>query len=129
MVPGPDHAHAKSADPAVRRRRFALEAELRRLLPLLVDEGVLRLVLYGSLCHGAVHAASDLDLLVVVPPGAPPLPVRLARLYGRLAPQLPCDILAYTPAELQALAALPGPVAEALAQGRTVYGRPVSAGP
>ncbi len=129
MGSGGDRRRTADAGLAAAGRRSALEAELARLLPLLVASGALRVVLYGSMNRGRVHPDSDLDLLVVVPPGAPPLPVRLARLYGRLSPRLPCDILAYTPAELRALAGLPGPVAEALAEGRILYDAPPSDGP
>ena len=129
MGSGGDRQRAGHTDPIAAGRLLVLEAELRRLLPLLVEAGASRVVLYGSACRGEVRADSDLDLLVVMPPDAAPLPVRLARLYGGLAPRVPCDILAYTPAELRALAALPGPVAQALAEGRTVYQCPPSDGP
>lgn len=98
----------------------ALDAELRRLLPLLAEAGALRVILYGSCAHGKCGPASDLDLLVVVPEDGQPLLQRLGRLYARLEPAVPCDILAYTPAELDMLASSPV-VAAALSEGLTVY--------
>ncbi len=98
----------------------ALDAELRRLVPLLAALGARRVILYGSCATGECRPNSDLDLLVVVPEDGLSLPQRLGRLYGRLAPTVSCDLLAYTPAELDLLRDSPL-VAAALRFGRTVY--------
>lgn len=98
----------------------ALDAELRRIVPLLAAAGAQRVILYGSCATGECRPNSDLDLLVVVPEDGLPLPQRLGRLYARLAPAVPCDLLAYTAAELDLLRESPL-LAAALRFGRTVY--------
>lgn len=117
----------EASGPAEQRRR-ALEAECGRIAAVLAAAGVLRVILYGSLAAGTVSPASDLDLLVVVPEDGLSVPRRLGRLYALARPQLPCDILAYTAAELAALAPVSDLLADALRSGRTVYVRSESVG-
>ncbi len=48
------------------QRKAALEAELARILPLLVnDYGAEKVILFGSLATGEVAEWSDLDLVVI----------------------------------------------------------------
>lgn len=105
----------------------ALDAELRRLLPLLVEAGARRVILYGSCAVGTCQPSSDLDLLVVVPEDGLALGARLGRLYAHLAPAVPCDLLAYTASELEGLRDSPL-IAAALRSGRTLYPSEESAG-
>jgi predicted nucleotidyltransferase len=104
-----------------------LDAELRRLVPLLAAAGAQRIILYGSCATRTCRPNSDLDLLVVVPEDGLSLPQRLGRLYARLSPAVPCDLLAYTPAELDLLRGTPL-VEAAMRSGRTVYASEESAG-
>lgn len=113
---------------AAGERQDALERELHRLRDALASAGVLRVIVYGSFARGDVGPESDLDLLVVVPEDGLAYLQRLRRLYAVAGPALPCDILAYTEAELAALAEGSDLVATALREGRTIYARPLSPG-
>ena len=51
---------------AVEVRRSALQAELERIVRVLVEQYDPEcIILYGSFAHGAIHAWSDLDLCVI----------------------------------------------------------------
>lgn len=97
--------------------------ELERLTGVMAAAGALRVIVYGSFARKQVGPESDLDLIVVVPDDGLGFVARLGRLYGLTQPSLPCDILAYTQAELDALAPASDLVGTALREGRTVYAR------
>ena len=65
----------------------------------LVAAGAERAVVFGSWARGTADAFSDLDLVVVLETGLPPL--ERGRLLGELIEALPVgvDLLVYTPAE------------------------------
>ena len=47
------------------KRKESLEKELERILPLLINLGAKKVILFGSLSVGKVHRSSDIDLVVV----------------------------------------------------------------
>ena len=47
------------------KRKEVLEKELGRILPLLINLGAKKIILFGSLSMGKVHRSSDIDLVVV----------------------------------------------------------------
>lgn len=84
----------------VRRRELA--EELARLTPVLRSlPGVVDVWVFGSAATGAVHAGSDLDLLVVRNTDESP-PARALTLFRELGPRLPVDLFVFTPAEFAA---------------------------
>ena len=121
-------ARTTTASSVAAQRHTALAQELDRLVRVLAADGALRVIVYGSFARGDVGPASDLDLLVVVPPDGATFVERLGRLYAVTRPVLPCDMLAYTEDELAALAAGTELVAGALQEGRVVYARSPSPG-
>ena len=46
-------------------RKKELQAELERILPAIINCGVEKVVLFGSLVSGNTHKCSDIDLLIV----------------------------------------------------------------
>jgi predicted nucleotidyltransferase len=87
----------------LRRRKRAhqvgLTAEAERLAAAAAELGAQRVVLFGSLARGEPGLTSDLNLLIV---WDTPLDFvsRIAELYRRLQPQMPVDLLVYTPEEM-----------------------------
>lgn len=96
---------------------------LEELVRQIVDAAhPLRIILFGSAARGETRPGSDLDLLVVMPDGTPPL--RAARkLYGTIQPVgQPVDLLVATPSILARHGDNPGLIYRAiLAEGKTVY--------
>lgn len=80
-------------------REQALRRELGRLAALLRTRPDVRLVLlFGSLAEGTCGAHSDLDLVVVLDTDRS-FRERTEDLYRWLQPELPTDLLVYTPDE------------------------------
>lgn len=82
-------------------RRRLLDAELHRLTAILRQlPGVVEGWVFGSAVTGAVHATSDLDLLVVRQTGEAPAK-RSDRLLRELEPRVALDVFVYTPDEMR----------------------------
>jgi len=103
-------------------RKRALEAELARILPLLVnDYGAEKVILFGSLATGEVGEWSDLDLVVIKNTDR--------RFFDRIddvtrltRPRIATDIFVYPPATFKALCAERRFFKEeVLAKGRVIY--------
>jgi len=85
------------------KRKAALEAELARILPLLIDQyGAEKVILFGSLATGEIGEWSDLDLIIIK--------TTEKRFFDRIdevvlltRPNLAADIIVYTPEEFAAL--------------------------
>jgi predicted nucleotidyltransferase len=97
----------------------ALWREVERLTAAAVALGVRRVVLFGSLVRGNPGLTSDLDLLIV---WDTPLSFleRTVELYHRLQPEVPTDLLVYTPDEMERMVYTPL-VRRALDEGRVLY--------
>ncbi len=83
--------------------------EVDRLAKAAAELGVKKVVLFGSLVRGEPGLIRDVDLLFVWDTPLSFL-MRSAELYRVLKPQVPADILAYTPL-----------VKRALEEGRVLY--------
>lgn len=106
------------------RRRAALEAELARFLEFVrAHYAPRRVILFGSLAHGALHPDSDLDLVVVMPSSRPFLD-RIGELLERFRPRVGMDLLVYTPEEFEEVQARPFFQEEVLAKGVVIYESP-----
>lgn len=83
------------------KRKASLEAELARILPLLIHEyGAEKVVVFGSLATGEVGEWSDLDLVVIKETGKRFMD-RIDDVARLTRPQLAADIVVYTPAEFE----------------------------
>ena len=107
------------------QRRQLLERELERYSELLTaqPEGPERIILFGSLATGEVHANSDIDLVIVEEADLPFLQ-RLRAMRRLLKPQVGTDLLVYTPNEFEALQQERSYVRdEIVKKGRVLYAR------
>jgi len=114
----------KSHQPAVAKRKQLLEQELARYLRLLVEHGnPERVIVFGSLVTGNIHAWSDIDLIIVERTNRP-FWQRLREVRRLLHPRVGTDILVYTPEEFEQLRReRPFFREEILARGTTLYER------
>ncbi|MGH8908280.1 MAG: nucleotidyltransferase domain-containing protein [Egibacteraceae bacterium] len=101
------------------RRQALLESEARRLTALLAAENAQLVLAFGSFARGTVGPRSDLDLLVVLDTEEPFI-ARLTRLHELLRPRVALDLVAYTPAELQAVRHRPF-IRQALEEGIVLH--------
>lgn len=100
----------------------AVETAVRRIAE---QFGPLRIVLFGSRARGEATAASDIDLLVVLPEGTDKRQAAIAM--RRALADLPVakDIVVTTPGEIARRGAMVGTVLRrALREGRVVYEHP-----
>lgn len=105
-------------------RRARLEKELARYVRLLTAHRCPeKVIVFGSLATGDIHAWSDIDLLVVELTDLPFIQ-RLHQIRELLQPTIATDILVYTPEELEKMR-LERPFVreEILKKGRIVYER------
>jgi len=87
----------------VRQRHDLLHRELERFLELLVDRpGLERIIVFGSLAGGPMHAWSDVDLVIVERTDLPFLQ-RLREMRRVLKPRVATDLFVYTPDEFESL--------------------------
>jgi predicted nucleotidyltransferase len=105
-------------------RKQLLERELARYVRLLTEHGDPdRVIVFGSLVTGQIHAWSDIDLIIVEQTDRPFLQ-RLRHVRRLLQPKVGTDILVYTPEEFEQLRQeRPFFQEEILAKGRVVYER------
>src|SRR6266704_170590 len=86
---------------AVKVRRAELQAELERIVRVLVEQYDPEcIILYGSFAHGNIHEWSDLDLCVIKRTEQRFIE-RLEEVGLLTLPHVGCQILVYTPAELE----------------------------
>jgi predicted nucleotidyltransferase len=82
----------------------------------------LRIVLFGSAARGEATQSSDLDLLIVVPEGAPARRLAQRIHVGLIGFSVPVDIIAVTESDLARYADTPGLIYQpALRDGRVIY--------
>lgn len=106
------------------QRRASLDAELQRLLPLLVEHYQPQKVwLFGSMAGGSVGEWSDLDLVIIKETERRFLD-RIKEVLRLLRPRVGVDILVYTPEEFARLSLEQGFVqTEILGKGKVLYER------
>jgi len=115
-----------SAERASQRaqREEKLVAELHRIVPLLIEIGVSKVILFGSLARHEVEKDSDIDLLVVWETGLPFLE-RLDVLYRKLLPTVSLDLVCYTPEEFDELQERNPFVQRVAREGVVLYAAPI----
>lgn len=105
-------------------RKKLLEQELARYVQVIATQDTAEKVLvYGSLVTGSLHAWSDIDLVIIQKTKQPFLK-RLEKIRKLLQPKVGTDILVYTPEEFEELKKdRPFVRDEILAKGRVLYER------
>jgi predicted nucleotidyltransferase len=105
--------------------RYTLEAIRRVVAEACRRTGARRAVLFGSYAAGTADAYSDVDLLIVCPTELGFFERR--SLFRDVFDSFPgCDLLVYTPAELEELRGRAGVVGEALRSGTAIYESPAA---
>lgn len=102
-------------------RREQLSSALDQVVTRLKSMGAIRIVVFGSYVEGRLRRWSDLDVLAVMPP------TRsggewFRRVVDEVDTDVPVDILAFTPEELEAAMERSSFVRRALRTGRLVHG-------
>jgi len=110
--------------PAPQRRevwKAELEDELARIVERLRQIGAHKAILFGPLAGRTVRLSSDIDLIVVIDaPQDEDFLARQQRIYDALAPQVPLDLLVYTPEEFEHQKRYSATVRSALKHGRSL---------
>jgi len=111
-------------DAQILERKKLLEQELERYLALLSHpDQAERVIVFGSLATGQVHANSDIDLVIVKQTNLP-FWQRLRETRRLLQPQVGTDILVYTPNEFEQMRRERAFIRdEILSKGKVVYER------
>jgi predicted nucleotidyltransferase len=120
-----DATTRQRAEPAqCRSRREALQRELDRWVPLLIEhKQPEKIILFGSCIAGEVGEWSDLDLVIVKQTSSSFLD-RTREVLALLRPKVRVDVLVYTPEEFQELAQKrPFVRQEIIGRGKVVYER------
>ena len=102
------------------KRKGALEKELERIIPLLINLGAKKVILFGSLSAGKVHRSSDIDL-VVVRESSERFLDRPDEFYREIRPNFGVDLFIYTPEEFEAMKEKSPFLSRVLRQGRILY--------
>lgn len=102
------------------KRKKDLEEELQRVLPLIIQSGVRKVILVGSLARGEVHRASDIDL-IIVKETEKRFVDRLDEFYSLLLPRVAMDIFVYTPEEFERMKEESHFLRMALREGKVLY--------
>ncbi|MEW5866368.1 MAG: nucleotidyltransferase domain-containing protein [Bacillota bacterium] len=97
-----------------------LTEEMERIVSILQNRGVEKIVLFGSLARGDVGSSSDVDLIVVEKTDKRFLE-RLDDVYSAVQPRVATDILVYTPEEIERLKESSSFVRQVLREGRVLY--------
>lgn len=83
-----------------------------------------QVILFGSLAHGAGHADSDVDLLVVLPEVTDKRKAAIQIRRALAEFNVPKDIVVTTPADIKKFAAIKGSfLRSALIEGKVLYER------
>ncbi|RMH98759.1 MAG: nucleotidyltransferase domain-containing protein [Calditrichaeota bacterium] len=110
---------------AAQQRRAALEAELARILPIIIQKyPPEKIILFGSLATGDVHEWSDIDLVIIKETGLNYYE-RLLEFKRLLDTDLATDVFIYSPEEFEARVAERHYffVEEILEKGKILYER------
>ena len=102
------------------KRKKGLEKELDRILPILINLGVKKIILFGSLSVGRVHRSSDIDLLIIKESNQRFLD-RLDEVYQAVRPRYGIDFFVYTPEEFEEMRLTNLFLRRAVKEGRLLY--------
>jgi len=87
----------------VNERKKTLKSELNRIVNIIKKEyDPEKILLFGSLANGKIHAWSDIDLLIVKSTEKRPIE-RCLEICNLTHPKVGIDLFVYTPAEYKSL--------------------------
>ncbi len=102
------------------KRKKVLEEELKRIVPILVELGAKKIVLFGSLATGSVTKSSDLDLFIVMDTEKDFMS-RIDDIYRVCRPRIAVDFFVYTPDEIRSGRVSPLLLKEVVEKGKVLY--------
>jgi len=105
-----------------KKRKKQLKQELDRIISEIISLNVDKIILFGSLCTGKVHASSDIDLIIVKKTEVRFID-RSDEFYTAINPRFAMDILVYTPEEFEEMKGNSQFIRFALKSGRIIYER------
>ena len=103
-------------------RKELLENELERIVTILKQESICKIILFGSMCGEDIGSATDIDLVVVRETQKRYLQ-RIEELIQLIKPRYAIDILVYTPQEFERLRLTNPFVRQITSQGKVLYER------
>ncbi|MCS7278984.1 MAG: nucleotidyltransferase domain-containing protein [Thermodesulfobacteriaceae bacterium] len=105
-----------------KRREYLIEGlkKLQKKFPLYDP---LKVILFGSLVREELHKGSDLDLIIIKEEIPSHFLDRLEMAYSILDPDIPVDILVYTPEEIEKMKISNPFIKRALQEGIIIYER------
>lgn len=106
-------------------RREKLNNELKRILPLIIEKGVEKVILIGSLSTGKTHSLSDIDIIIIKKTKKRFID-RLDEFYKAIMPKVSLDILVYDPSEFKKMSKNNLFIQYAIEKGQILYETPKS---
>jgi len=106
-------------------RREKLDNELKRILPLIIEKGVEKVILIGSLATGKTHSLSDIDIIIIKKTKKRFID-RLDEFYKAIMPKVSLDILVYDPSEFKKMSKNNLFIQYAIEKGQILYETPKS---
>lgn len=106
-------------------RREKLNNELKRILPLIIEKGVEKVILIGSLATGKTHSLSDIDIIIIKKTKKRFID-RLDEFYKAIMPKVSLDILVYDPSEFKKMSKNNLFIQYAIEKGQILYETPKS---
>jgi len=103
-------------------RRKELLAELDRIVEILKNENIERVILFGSLARGTTRSGSDIDLIVVRNTDKRFLD-RVDDIIRLVEPVMGLDVLVYTPKEFELMKHSSSFVRNAIGEGKVLYAK------
>ncbi|MCX6383574.1 MAG: nucleotidyltransferase domain-containing protein [Actinobacteria bacterium] len=110
---------------SAQERREKLNNELNRMLPMIIEIGVEKVILIGSMATGKTHSLSDINLIIIKKTNKRFID-RLDEFYKILMPKVSIDILVYDPVEFKKMSKSNLFVRHALEKGQILYETPKS---
>ena len=103
-----------------KKRKEILQKELERIIPILINLKVKKIILFGSLSLDKIHRKSDIDLLIVKESNQRFLD-RLDEIYQAVKPNCGIDFFVYTHKEFEEMSMKNSFLRRAIKEGRLLY--------
>jgi predicted nucleotidyltransferase len=105
-----------------KKRKELLQQELSHITSKIINLGVEKIILFGSLAKDTISTSSDIDLIIIKKTEKRFLD-RLDEFYRYLKPEVGIDILVYTPQEFEMMKQSTQFIRSAVRGGKVLYER------
>ncbi|MHB1254085.1 MAG: nucleotidyltransferase domain-containing protein [Candidatus Humimicrobiaceae bacterium] len=110
---------------SIEERKEKLNKELDRILPIIINMGVEKIILIGSMATGKTHSLSDIDIIIIKKTKKRFID-RLDEFYKAIMPKVSLDILVYDPSEFKKMSKNNLFIQYAIEKGQILYETPKS---